>query len=204
GGDEGSAPGRTAAGAAGAGAAGAGPGAAGAGGPGAAEATAAADTLVFYHRNLATYFMKRREYPQAVEQLRLANERQRLPKTYQMLSEALLLMGRRDEAEAALRASLDDLPISDPEPVLWLVRLGLAGSGGRAAAEESARRYAARTAARPGLDEAIAGLILEDGGDPAGALTRYRASFAADPLRVLVAQRLFDLEPPADRAARLL
>ncbi|HUD71564.1 MAG TPA: alkaline phosphatase family protein [Dongiaceae bacterium] len=202
GGDEGSSAGPT-----GAGARGAGAGAAGAAGPGDAPATAAPDaseTLVFYHRNLATYFMKRREYPQAVDQLRLANQRQRLPKTYQMLSEALLLMGRRDEAEAALRASLDDLPASDPEPVLWLVRLGLAGSGGRGAAQATARRYAARTAARPGLDDAIAGLLLEEDGDAAGALTRYRASFAADPLRVVVAQRLFDLESPADRVARLL
>ncbi len=206
GGDEGSTAGQTAAGtvAAGAGAGAAGAGSADVGAPGAADATAAADTLVFYHRNLATYFMKRRGYPQAVEQLRLANERQRLPKTYQMLSEALLLMGRRDEAEAALRSSLDELPTSDPEPVLWLVRLDLAGSGGRAAAEETARRYAGRTAARPGLDDAIAGLLLEAGGDAAGALTRYRAAFAADPLRVLVTQRLFDLEPPADRGARLL
>jgi tetratricopeptide (TPR) repeat protein len=163
-----------------------------------------ADTLVFYHRNLATYFMKRREYPQAVEQLRLANERQRLPKTYQMLSEALLLMGRREEAEAALRASLDDLPTSDPEPVLWLARLDLARPGGRAAAEELLPRYAVRTAARPGLDDALAGLLFEDSGDAPRALDRYRASFAADPLRVLVAQRLYELEAPADRTARLL
>ena len=45
------------------------------GGPG-------ATTQVFYHRNLATYFMKRRDYGQAAEQLRLANERQKLPKNY--------------------------------------------------------------------------------------------------------------------------
>jgi tetratricopeptide (TPR) repeat protein len=165
---------------------------------------AAETTQVFYHRNLATYFLKRQDYTRAAGELRLANERQRLPKTYQMLSEALLGLGRRDEAKAALVASLDDLPQSDPEPVLWLVQLGLQDPNGRAEAEALVRRHAARTAARPGLDDAIAGLLLENAGDAATALVRYRASFAEDPLRLLVAQRLYALESPAARTARLL
>jgi len=169
-----------------------------------ATGAAAATTQVFYHRNLATYFLKRQDYARAADELRLANERQKLPKTYQMLSEALLGLGRRDEAKAALVASLDELPQSDPEPVLWLVQLGLQDPNGRAPAEALVRGYAARTAARPGLDDAIAGLLLENAGDAAGALTRYRASFAADPLRLLVAQRLYALESKAARTARLL
>src|SRR5213075_2986826 len=43
----------------------------------------AEETQVFYHRNLATYFLKRKDYPHAAEQLLLANERQKLPKTYE-------------------------------------------------------------------------------------------------------------------------
>jgi tetratricopeptide (TPR) repeat protein len=161
-------------------------------------------TQVFYHRNLATYFLKRQDYARAAEELRLANERQKLPKNYQMLSEALLGLGQRDEARAALVASLDDLPQSDPEPVLWLVQIELEEEGGRARADATVRRYAARTAARPGLDDALAGLLLEDAGDAHGALLRYRASFARDPLRPLVAQRLYALWSPAERTARLL
>jgi tetratricopeptide (TPR) repeat protein len=161
-------------------------------------------TQVFYHRNLATYFLKRQDYTHAADELRLANERQKLPKNYQMLSEALLGLGRRDEARAALVASLDDLPSSDPEPVLWLVELDLQDPGGRERAEATVRKYAARTAARPGLDDALAALLLENAGDAAGALGRYRASFASDPLRLVVAQRLYALESPASRTARLL
>ena len=170
----------------------------------AAAGATAATTQVFYHRNLATYFLKRQDYARAADELRLANQRQKLPKTYQMLSEALLGLGRRDEAKAALIASLDDLPQSDPEPVLWLVQLGLQDTNGRAPAEALVRRYAARTAARPGLDDAIAALLLENAGDDAAALGRYRASFADDPLRLLVAQRLYALESGASRTARLL
>jgi len=203
GGDELDAPpaGSTAAGVAAAAVAGAPPGDVVVAGAAGAEAET---TQVFYHRNLATYFLKRQDYARAVEELRLANARQRLPKTCQMLSEALLGLGRRDEAKAALVAALDDLPESDPEPVLWLVQLELQDPNGRAAAEAHVLRHAARTAARPGLDDAIAGLLLEDAGDAAGALARYRASFAADPLRLLVAQRLYALEAPAARTARLL
>ncbi|HET8948205.1 MAG TPA: alkaline phosphatase family protein, partial [Candidatus Polarisedimenticolia bacterium] len=98
----------------GAGAAGASPGADTAGGAGAA---AAADTQVFYHRNLATYFLKRRDYERAIEELRLANARQPLPKTDEMLAEAYLGLGRPAEAQAALRALLAAHADLDPEPV---------------------------------------------------------------------------------------
>ena len=163
-----------------------------------------ADTQVFYHRNLATYFLKRQDYARAVEQLRLANERQKMPKTYQMLSEAYLGMGNRTEALQALRESLDALPAADAEPVLWLVQIQVASPEGRAAAEQDVRRYAARTSGKPGLDDAIAGLLAESDRDEAAALRSYRSSFAADPLRVLMAQRLYALEEPARRAAVLL
>ena len=163
-----------------------------------------ADTQVFYHRNLATYFLKRQDYARAVEQLLLANQRQKMPKTYQMLSEAYLGLGRRKDALAALRESLDVLSEADAEPVLWLVQIQLGDPGGRAAAEEDVRRYAARTAAKPGLDDAIGGLLEEAGGDGAMAIRRYRASFASDPLRVLVAQRLYALEPLERRQSLLL
>ncbi|HYV84632.1 MAG TPA: alkaline phosphatase family protein [Patescibacteria group bacterium] len=169
-------------------------------------ATAPAETTqVFYHRNLATYFLKRKDYAHAAEQLLLANERQPLPKTYEMLSEAYLGMGRTPDAVTALRSALDASPDATPEPVLWLVQLRLQDAGGGSgAAAEDVRRYAARTAARAGLDDAIAGLLAERSGDPAGALDHYRRSFAADPTRILVAQRLYALEPPDRRAAILL
>jgi tetratricopeptide (TPR) repeat protein/predicted AlkP superfamily pyrophosphatase or phosphodiesterase len=173
--------------------------------PAAGSSTAAvAETQVFYHRNLATYFLKRKDYERAVEQLRLANERQKMPKTYQMLSEAYLGLGRRAEALQALRESLDTLPSADAEPVLWLVQIQAEGAEGREAAAADARRYAARTSGKPGLDQAIGGLLAESRGEKEAATERYRASFAQDPLRVLVAQRLYALTPPGSRAALLL
>ena len=171
--------------------------------PGGAAAPAE-ETQVFYHRNLATYFLKRKDYARAAEQLVLANQRQKLPKTYEMLSEAYLGMGRTADALTALRAALDESPDATPEPVLWLVQLQLQETGGAPAAAEDIRRYAARTAGRPGLDDAIAGVLAERSGDRSGALERYRRSFAADPRRILVAQRLYALEAPGQRVARLL
>jgi tetratricopeptide (TPR) repeat protein len=154
---------------------------------------AGAGTQVFYHRNLATYFLKRKDYERAAVQLRLANERQKLPKTYQMLSEAYLGMGRKDEAIAALEEGLLSVEGTDPEAVLWLVQVRLSVSGGGEKAAAEASRHASRTAGRPGLDDAIAGLILEDRGNAPAAVERYRRSLEADPLRVVVAQRLFAL-----------
>lgn len=162
-----------------------------------------AETQVFYHRNLATYFLKRQDYARAAEQLRLANARQRLPKNDQMLSEAYLGMGDKAGAQAALRDGLEALPTSDIEPLLWLVQLDLDSPDGLKAAEADARRYAPRSVSKPGLDDAVAGLLLERRGETAEALRHFRQSFAADPLRVLVAQRLFALEPEATRQAIL-
>jgi tetratricopeptide (TPR) repeat protein len=168
-------------------------------------ATAAVEeTQVFYHRNLATYFLKRQDYSDAVEQLLLANQRHSLPKTWQMLSEAYLGLGRTDDAVAAAMRALDDEPGADPEPVLWLVQLRLRGPGGSAAARADASRYAARTAAKPGLDDAIAGVLFEAEGARDAALARYRASFAADSRRTLAAERLYALLPADRRAAELL
>jgi tetratricopeptide (TPR) repeat protein len=169
-----------------------------------APAGTGATTQVFYHRNLATYFLKRQDYARAVEQLLLANERQKMPKTYQMLSEAYLGLGRRPEALQALRDAIDAVPAADAEPVLWLVQIQASGPEGREVAGRDARRYASRTAGKPGLDDAIAGLLAESAGDVASAIEHYRRSFAADPLRVLVAQRIYALEPPSRRAAILL
>ncbi|HYS77508.1 MAG TPA: alkaline phosphatase family protein, partial [Candidatus Dormibacteraeota bacterium] len=86
-----------------------------------------ADTQVFYHRNLATYFLKGRDYARAAEQLRLANERQRLPKNYQLLSEAYLGLGRPDQALGALEEGLRTMQAMDPESVLWIVQIALSG-----------------------------------------------------------------------------
>ncbi|PYS95743.1 MAG: hypothetical protein DMF50_07355, partial [Acidobacteria bacterium] len=77
---------------------------------------------------------------------------------------------------------------------LWIVQICLSGTGGRARAEEEARRFAVRSASKPGLDDAIAGLLKENEGDAAGAAAIYRKSLGADPTRVVVAQRLYDLE----------
>jgi tetratricopeptide (TPR) repeat protein len=178
-------------------------GAAGAGAANAAGAGPGAGTQVFYHRNLATYFLKRKDYARAVEQLLLANERQRLGKNYQLLAEAYAGLDRPLQALAALEEGLSDLDTMDPESVLWAVQLALAGAGGRRAAEDFARRHAARTRTRPGLDEAIAALLREEAGDRGGAEALYRASLEADPARVLAAQRLYELLPPAARVAVL-
>jgi tetratricopeptide (TPR) repeat protein len=158
-----------------------------------------AETQVFYHRNLATYFLKRKEYAKAAAQLRLANDRQKLPKNYQMLSEAYLGLGKRDEAIAILEEGLQSIDRMDPESVLWIVQLHLA-AGRRVEAAEQARRWATRTATMPGLDDAVAGLLKEDEGDRAGAVTCYERSLAADPARVVAAQRLYALLAPERRA----
>ena len=166
--------------------------------PGSAE-----ETQVFYHRNLATYFMKRREYGHAVEQLLLANERQKLPKTYQMLSECYLAMGRVEEAVDILHEGLGILENMDPESVLWLVRLRLGGDGGGRAAAREYETYRSRTRERPGLDAAIEGLLKEHDGATQEATRLYRRSLAADPTRVPAAQRLYALLPPAGRGAAI-
>jgi len=160
---------------------------------------AGADTQVFYHRNLATYFLKGRDYARAAEQLRLANERQRLPKNYQLLSEAYLGLGRPDQALDALEEGLRTLEAMDPESVLWIVQIALSGKDGRRTALDAMRRWSERTAKRPGLDDAITGLIREDAGDREGAATLYRKALDADPARVVAAQHLFALLPQEAR-----
>jgi tetratricopeptide (TPR) repeat protein/predicted AlkP superfamily pyrophosphatase or phosphodiesterase len=169
------------------------PAAAPASGPG-------ADTQVFYHRNLATYFMKRKDYAGAAKQLRLANEKQKLPKNYQLLSEAYLGMGEPRQAIATLEEGLRTLDSMDPESVLWIVQICLSGDGGRPAALDAVRRWASRTEKRPGLDDAIAGRLLEDSGDSKGAAALYWKSLQADPARAMVAQRLMALLPPEGHA----
>jgi tetratricopeptide (TPR) repeat protein len=170
---------------------------------GGAGSAKGAGTLVFYHRNLATYFMKRRDYAQAAEQLRLANQRQKLPKTYQMLSEAYLAMGHADQAVTILHEGMKAIELMDPETVLWLVQIHLSGPGGVEAARREVREFAARTAKKPGLDDTIAGLLQERAGDKGAAIASYRRSLAADPTRVVAAQRLYGLLQPRGETATL-
>jgi tetratricopeptide (TPR) repeat protein len=160
-----------------------------------------ADTQVFYHRNLATYFMKRKDYAGAAKQLRLANDRQKLPKNYQLLSEAYLGMGQPRQAIAALEEGLRTIDSMDPESVLWIVQVCLSSDGGRPAALDAVKRWATRTEKRPGLDDAIAGLLREDAGDREGAVGLYWKSLQADPARVVAAQRLMALLPQDRHAA---
>jgi tetratricopeptide (TPR) repeat protein len=167
-------------------------------------ADGATDTQVFYHRNLATYFFKQRDYAHAVEELKRANERQRLPKTDEMLAEAYLGLGRRDEAMAAIRDGLEAHPTEDPEPVLWLARLQMSDPSGAAAVEETRRGFALRTASKPGLDLALDGLLQEALGRSDLALDSYRRSFAADPRRAFVADRLLALAPPREKRDAIL
>jgi len=164
------------------------------GGSARAGAAPGAQTQVFYHRNLATYFLKRQDYAKAAEQLRLANEREKLPKTYQMLSEAYAGLGKVDQAIAALEDGLRSLENMDSEAVLWLVRIDLSRPGGREVALDAVRRHASRTAKKPGLDDAIAGLLAEDARNAQAAADLYRRSLAADPTRVIAADRLFAIE----------
>jgi tetratricopeptide (TPR) repeat protein len=75
---------------------------------------------------------------------------------------------------------------------------------GAAAVGETRRRFAARTASKPGLDLAIEGLVLEAQGRSAQALDSYRRSFAADARRAFVADRLLALAPPRERRETVL
>ena len=153
-------------------------------------------TLAFYHRNLATYLLQRREYARGIDELLAANERQPLPKSYQLLSQAYLSLGRRDEAIAALHSGLEQFPAMDPESVLWLVRIHLRDPGGLHAARDEGRHWAERTAGAPGLDDVIAGLLAAEEGDHSRAETLFRASLDADPTRVVAAEHLYRLLEP--------
>ena len=81
-----------------------------------------------------------------------------------------------------------------------MVQLALSGPNGQAIATDIARRWAARTATRAGLDDAIAGILKEEGGDRGAAETLYAKSLQADAARVVAAQRLFALLPEGRRA----
>ncbi len=160
-------------------------------------------TLAFYHRNLAIYFLKRREYARAIDELLAANERQKLPRTYQLLSQANLSLGREQESIAALHEGLEAFPAMDPEAVLWLVRIRLRGAGGAAAAAREASRFADRTAAHPGLDDAIRGLLAWEAGDRTTAASLFRRSLEADPTRVIAAGHLYSFLEEQGRAIEM-
>jgi predicted AlkP superfamily phosphohydrolase/phosphomutase/tetratricopeptide (TPR) repeat protein len=161
------------------------------------------ETLAFYHRNLAIYFLKRKEHSRAAQELLSANARQRLPKTYQLLAQTYMSLGRTQDAIRAMHDGLEIFEALDAETVLWLVRIHLDGDGGRAAADEEIRRWADRTSGKPGLDDAIAGLLAEERGDGRAAAGHYRRSLEADPTRVVAAQRLYALEARRGNAADL-
>ena len=150
-------------------------------------------TLAFYHRNLAIYLLQRRDYARGIDELIAANERTPLPRSYQLLSQAYLSLGRTDEAIAALHAGLNQFAAMDPESVLWLVRIHLRDPGDLHAARDEGRRWAERTAGHPGLDDVIAGLLAEEEGDHGRAETLFRASLEADPTRVVAADHLYRL-----------
>jgi tetratricopeptide (TPR) repeat protein len=147
-----------------------------AGRPQPAEGDAAEeDTTVSYHRNLATYYLSRGEHRKAIEELNEANRREKLPKSYAMLSEAYTALGQRREALAALEEGWRQVPEAmAPDSVLWYVQLSL-DSGETERGRRFLEEHRARLQDSPAILQAAQGLLAEQSGATGDAQPRGRS-----------------------------
>lgn len=162
---------------------------------------AAAQTQVFYHRNLAVNYIKQGDLASAERELLLANEREPLPKTFAMLAEIRATDGRFDDAAAALEEAYRRVPDRmEAESLLWLAEMYL-----RAGRVDDAKRLPERFASRisPAIRDAIEGRLADASGDPARARPLYERALGAQPLLVHVALRLQALDREAGEPRRI-
>jgi len=154
------------------------------------ESAPAEDTPVTYHRNLATYFLGRREYAKAIEELQEANRREKLPKTYAMLAESLDALGRKREAMSALEEGWKQVPEGmEPDSILWYVQLAVdAGDPARGETYLEEHREALRNS--PAIRDAARGRLAEARGERHAAEQLYERALQADPTLVGAARQL--------------
>ena len=151
---------------------------------------AAEETTVSYHRNLATYYLSRHEYEKAIQELHQANLREKLPKSYAMLAEALDALGRKREALNALQEGWKSVPDAMAEDsILWYVQLAVDLNdipGGKAFLEE----HRDRLRENPAVKDATEGVLAQAEGKTTEAVRLYQAALAIDPTLVAAARPL--------------
>lgn len=150
------------------------------------------DTQYYYHRNLATSYIRQGRFKEAEAELEAANARYVSGKTYEMLSQVRATMGHLAEAARTLEEGWEKTPESmNPQSLAWIVDLHLM-NGDRAGAEKAAERWSAKM--DPGVKLAVDGRLAEADGDGERAASLYRQALEKDPLLVQVAQRLHGLD----------
>jgi tetratricopeptide (TPR) repeat protein len=153
----------------------------------------AEDTPVTFHRNMATYYLGRKEYAKAIGELVEANRREKLPKTYAMLAESLDALGKKKEAIAALEAGWKETAKGmEPDSILWYVQLAVdTGDSARGAEFLQAHQEALKEA--PAIRDAAEGRLAEAGGRREEARRLYEKALKEDPTLVGVTRQLVEL-----------
>jgi tetratricopeptide (TPR) repeat protein len=148
------------------------------------------ETTVSYHRNLATYYLSRRDYEKAIQELTLANLREKLPKSYAMLAEALDALGRKREALAALQEGWKAVPDAMAEDsILWYVQMSV-DLGDPSGARNFVEEHRARLQEAPAVNDACEGVLAEAAGNLPEAARLYQAALSSDPTLVAAARPL--------------
>ncbi len=160
-----------------------------------------AETQVFYHRNLATYYMKQGNLQAAESELLTANGIKKLSKTYAMLGEVRAEQGRFLEAASAIEDGLREIPEQmSPDSVLWAVEMYLRAGKLREAADVAGRWD---SKLKPAPRFAIEGRLAEARGDLAGAQSLYEQALDRDPLLVDAALRLSGIYRDGNAPSRI-
>ncbi|MCI0568821.1 MAG: alkaline phosphatase family protein, partial [Acidobacteria bacterium] len=148
------------------------------------------DTTVSYHRNLATYYLSRREYDKAIQELDRANLREKLPKSYAMQAEAFDALGRKREALAALQEGWKAVPEAMAvDSILWYVQLAV-DLGDAAGGRRFLEGYSSRLEEAPAVKAACEGVLAEAAGNIPQAQRLYQAALSSDPTLVAAARPL--------------
>ena len=150
----------------------------------------AEDTTVSYHRNLATYYLSRREYEKAIQELDQANLREKLPKSYAMQAEALDALGRKREALTALQEGWNAVPEAMAvDSILWYVQLAV-DLGDPAGGRDFFERYSSRLEEAPAVKAACEGVLAEAAVNLPQAQRLYQEALSSDPTLVAAARPL--------------
>ncbi len=149
------------------------------------------DTNATYHRNLATFFMKQGDMKKAEEQLLMANEKKKLPKTYEMLAEIYAQQNRIEDAIRKIEEAFKEFPELGDDDVLWIVELKLQ-QGDIHSASVAFENWKERIK-KGSIRDACLGRLAEAQGYGSDAERCYRASLDEDPMLVSTALRLFSL-----------
>ncbi len=149
------------------------------------------DTNATYHRNLATFFMKQGDLKKAEEQLLLAHEKKKLPKTYEMLAEIYAQQNRIDDAIRKIEEAFKEFPDLGDDDVLWIVEMRLQ-QGDLHEAITAFENWKERIK-KGSIRNACLGRLAEAQKHGSDAERYYRNSLDEDPMLVSTALRLFSL-----------